>query len=84
MCGHGSDVCSGESKTISCRFIIRPNLDLWVCHEAARVKPFGDLIHHVPPMCLVGDCKEIAIMADSDGFILEDLVNKSDVDVSEI
>jgi hypothetical protein len=35
-------------------------------------------------MCLVGDCKEIAIMADSDGFILEDLVDKSDVDVSEI
>jgi len=35
-------------------------------------------------MRLVSDCKEITIMADSDGFILEDLTDKSDVDVSEV
>ena len=84
MRGHGSNVRSWKAKTISCCFIIRPKLDLWVRHKAARVKPFGNLIHHIPPVCLMGDCEEIAIVTDSDGLILENFSNESDVDVSQI
>jgi hypothetical protein len=35
-------------------------------------------------MCLVGDGKKVAIVADLDGLLLQDPADKSHVDVSQI